>query len=248
MADALDKLREWFLERHEEFGDEVPPPNKIDDAIRGVVQELGATPIKHLGAGDNGIAFLSDDGDIIKFTIDENEAILWNRLKNKSQSGIVQLNDVLNLSSSKTGDSLIFVLKAEYAPKPVTAQQARLIRNALTQAREETRAQLEQMKRTGRQRDYQMIRAGNLVKQFQEVAKVDPTFEEIPMMIADIADRHQGFIYDLQPDNFRINTAGEAVLVDPSVPDLRGDIVRPAKVLYEERLQLVLDSRRIFYE
>lgn len=250
MSDALHSLKNWLLDRYEEFGDEVPSPQHINDVIRVVTDHFGAVPIKYLGAGDNGAAFLSNDGDIIKFTIDENEAILWHRLKNKSVSGITHLKEVANLSSSKTGDSLIYVLKAEYAPEPVTPQQARLIRAAKEIAGEEANQRLKAMKASGKVSpdDYRMQRALSFIRHFQKIADQDEAFESIPNLLMDLADKYGGYVFDLQPDNFRKNLKGEVILVDPSVPDLTGDIVKPEKLMYEEKLHLIFSVRKIYYE
>lgn len=244
----MNKLKQWFIELHSEFGDEVPPPEAFNDVIRVVHGAFGATPVKYLGAGDNGIAYLANDNDIIKFTIDKNEALLWHRLKAKTQSGITQLKEVANLASSKTGDSHVYVLKAEYAPNPVTPQQGRLIQHAAEAARQATEADLRRMGSKRTTELYRIRRTINFVRQFQEIADQDPAFEEIPGLLMDLADKHKGYIYDLQPDNFRRNINGNIILVDPSVPDLVGDIQNPQTLLYEDKLELILSSRRIYYE
>lgn len=213
-----------------------------------VTNTLKATPTKYLGAGDNGIAFLADDGDIIKFTIDKNEALLWHRLKSKNQTGITHLKDIYNLSSSKTGDSVVYVLKAEFAPHPVSRKQSELIRAGVIEARENTQADLRKM---GVQRDkdlYMSRRTINMVKQFQKISEIDPNFSEIPELLMDLADKHGGHIYDLQPDNFRRKSTGQVILVDPSVPDLVGDIHNPLNLMYEDKVELAFFTRRIFID
>ena len=253
MSDALVILKNWLIDRHEEFGDETPSPQHVNDVIRVVTHHFGTTPVKYLGAGDNGAAFLADDGDIIKFTIDANEAILWNRLKNRNVPGITNLKEIANLSSSKTGDSPIYVLKAEYAPTPITPQQAKLIRTAQETAAAATKADLQALKAKGIpqkeiQERYKTRRAIRFVQQFEEIAAQDNEFAKIPALIMDLADKYGGYIYDLQPDNFRKNLNGEVILVDPSIPDLTGDIVKPQKLLYEDKINLTFDVIRIFYQ
>jgi len=57
-----------------------------------------------------------------------------------------------------------------------------------------------------------------------------------------------GFIYDVQPDNFRLNSNGDVILVDPSVPDLVGDLKNPQELLYEHVLDIIMNSNYIFFE
>jgi len=240
-------LQQWFNNLYDEFGDDVPKPEDYLKVIEAVTSSMNATPGKYLGSGDNGIAFLASDGDIIKFTIDQNEALLWHRLKSKQQPGITHLKDVANIASSKTGSSIIYVLKAEFAPNPVADNQAKLIRIGVKNASEQTQEDLRKM---GVKRDkdlYIARRTVNLVKQFQKIADENHEFEQIPNLLMDLADKHGGHIYDLQPDNFRRKLNGEVVLVDPSVPDLVGEIQHPRDILYEDRLELALITRKIFY-
>ncbi|MHA2401463.1 MAG: hypothetical protein ACYSYU_00100 [Planctomycetota bacterium] len=247
---SIPALKQWFDELGEDFdSSEVPSPDKVDDVISKVFSYFGVTPVKYLGKGDNGIALLTSDGDIVKFTIDRSEAYLWHRLKSKPQSGITQLKDVINLKSSKTGNSIIYVLKAEYAPSPVTSKQARLISQAKDQALKDSQEQLTKLRQRGvfDKELYWKTRAGNLVKQFSMVADQDDSFRLIPDLIMDLADKVGGYIFDLQPDNFRLNVSGDVILVDPSVPELVGDIQNPQELLYEHLLVLCMNSNILLY-
>jgi hypothetical protein len=197
-----------------------------------------------LGAGDNGIAFLANDGDVIKFTIDRNEAALWQRLKGQQQKGIITLKNVSNISSSQTGPTLIYVVKAEYAPYPVTDEQAELIRNAKNAATDKIREYFKTNRRTPE--IYHKSRAIELVKQFEIVAASDDAFEKIPDMISDIADRFGGYIYDIEPSNFRRNNNGDVVIIDPSAPDLVGDIEQPEPLAFESKIVTALLPKIIY--
>lgn len=247
----IPELKQWFDDLNEDFEEpDVPSSDKVDNIISKVFSYFGVNPVKYLGKGDNGIALLTSDGDIVKFTIDRNEAYLWNRLKSKQQSGITQLKDVINLKSSKVGNSIIYVLKAEYAPSPVTAKQAQLISQAKKKADTDTSQARQRVKSspTTTGEYYWKMRAGNLVKYFDILAQQDDSFRMVPDLIIDLADKSGGYIYDLEPDNFRLNAHGDVILVDPSVPDLVGDISKPQELLYEQILELVMNSNILLYE
>lgn len=243
----MNKLQQWFTNLYDEFEDDVPKPEAFESVVQAVEGAFGARPVKYLGAGDNGIAFLADDGDIIKFTIDKNEALLWHRLKSKNQTGITHLKEIANLVSSKTGESYVYVLKAEFAPNPVTPEQARLIRGATKAARENTERDMQKLGPKKTKEIYRNRRTFNFVKEFQKIADIDPDFEEIPTLLMDLADKHKGHIFDIQPDNFRRNVENKVILVDPSVPDLSGDIEQPEAIVYESKLDLALSCRVIYF-
>jgi len=247
MTDFLNQFETWLTNNHSRFGDGIPHPDKISSIVKAVTHYFNTTPIRYIGSGDNGIAFQSDDGNVIKFTLDEREALLWTRLKNKNQPGIAQLKDIANLTSSKTGNSLVYVIKAEFAPTSITQQQSKLIRSALENARQSTLKDLEKLQEKRTPELHKKRRTINLIREFQKVADQDPTFINIPDMIMDIADKYGAYIYDLQPDNFKINTHGEAIIIDPSIPDIIGEITRPEELLYEDRLELALSCYRLFY-
>lgn len=238
-----------MLDRYEEFEHQALTPSQIEKAIYATINRFQSTPVKYLGAGDNGIAFLADDGNMIKFTIDAKEAMLWNRLQKQSISGITHLKDVVNLSSSKTGDSLIYALKAEYAPKSVTKEQEKLIQQGINNAFKTSEKDLKSMRTAGNldKEQYYKKRTSNFINQFQQAADIDSAFENIPKMLKYLAEKG-GFIYDLQPNNFKRNSNNKIVLVDPSIPDLTGDIVSPEKLVYENKLKFVLEISRILYE
>lgn len=78
--------------------------------------------------------------------------------------------------------------------------------------------------------------------QFEDLAEQDPAYTLIPDLLADLADKHQAYIYDLRADNFKTNTNGQIILIDPSVPDLLGTKTNPQKILFEHKLEWVLKT------
>lgn len=249
MSESYIKIDQWLKELHEEFPDLVPKPEDSKNIIRLITNRFKTTPQKYLGSGDNGIVFLCDDGDILKLTIDEKEAILWHRLKSQSISGITHLKDVVNLASSKFGDSLIFVIKAEYAPFPVTREESKLISDARRNVDSDMENKLKEMRARGSvsKERYWLERTLSYVRAYQNLANQYPQFSRIPDLLMDLADKHSAFVFDLTPDNFRKNTVGDIILVDPSVPDLEGDLVKPDKLFFEDKLEFRLSVSRIYY-
>lgn len=243
----MDKaqLYEWFKEIYEDFEDySVPSPRVIDYAINQVLSFLGTDLKEYLGKGDNGIVFLAEDGDVIKFTIDANEAYLWQRLQGNKEYGIIEVKQVINLASSKTGKSIIFAIKAEYAPYPLSPKERDLVRQTVAKAREVTSKQSSTLKGD---RDRRIeTRTINFIQAFEDLSDQYPQFLPIPAILIEIADRHKGHLFDLQPDNFRKNGLGQVVIIDPSVPDLFGDLPDVQQIFYEHKLQILNSIKTIF--
>jgi hypothetical protein len=242
----MDKLHSWFSDLLDDFGpEEVPSSEKIDLAINTVFDHFGVQPIKYLGSGDNGFAIRVSDGSVIKFTIDAGEAILWNKLKDNKLEGVPELSDVVLLSSSIIGDTPIYVLKVDFVPDPVTKEQGELIRRAVKWARAKTD---EDVAKAGNRSIYKQRRILNFIKAFDKLAEIDKSFRLVSDLFMDLADKVGAYIFDIQPDNFRVNDSGDVILVDPSVPDLFGDFQDPKKLLYEERLDFIGVYNILFYE
>lgn len=236
-----------MLELSQEFGEYVPSPSKIDDAIRAVNNYFNTEPVEYIGAGDNGIALRTADGGIIKYTIDNKEAALWSKLKGKAVSGLTKLQDIVQLSSSVGGDTYVYVIKADFVPHPLTHKQAQLVRQALRQARKDTSQELQSLrvKKASPETRYKR-RTNHLVRAFSEISQIDPAFAEVPEMLMDMADQQQAYLYDLEPSNFRRDDDGTIYLVDPSVPDLTGPSHPPSKLMYEHKLDL-LNAKKIIF-
>jgi len=231
-------LKKWLFDLHQDFGDKMPSPDKADAIIDVVPKLFNTNLIAYLGAGDNGAAFKTADGDVVKYTIDKNEAMLWHRLKNMDLKGIAKLKDVVRLKNSKTGETHIFVVRVEYLAYDISPQQGEMIRAALKKATERDD------NRTGLSREkFVTNRSVKLMGAFDELAEADPDFEYIPDMIADLADKYGAHVYDLRPDNFKKNKEGKIVLIDPSVPDLIGDVHNPQEFLFEDKITMALESR-----
>ena len=224
-------LQQWITELHEQFGDKIPEPQKTQQIVTKVEQTLNTKLEKYLGKGDNGIAFKTNDNSVIKYTIDKNEAILWNRLQNQNLPGIAKLKNVIHLTSSKTGDTYLYVIHVEYIAHDLTQTQKQQINQILKKQPPPTQTTRE---------NYISNRTANLMAQFEDLAEQDQSYQLIPDLLADLADKHQAYIYDLRADNFKTNNNGQIILIDPSVPDLLGKITHPQTILFEEKLNIVL--------
>jgi len=236
----IDVLKKWLVKLHDDFGDTMPDPSKADAIINVVPQYFNTSLINYLGAGDNGVAFKTADGDVVKYTIDKNEAMLWHRLKNMDMKGIAKLKDVVRLKSSKTGETHLFVVRVEFVAHDISPEQGKMVRIALNKGKEPDG-------RTGLSREqYVANRSVKLMSAFDELAEADPDFEYIPDMIADLADKHNAHVYDLQPDNFKKNKEGKIVLIDPSVPDLIGDVDHPQDFLFEDKVNMALECKDVY--
>jgi len=191
---------------------------------------------EYLGKGDNGIAFKTTNNNVIKCTIDKNEAILWNKLRNQDLPGIAKVQNILNLTSSKTGDTYLYVIHIEYIAHDLTPTQKNQINQILKNQKPPTPTT---------KKNYIQNRTANLMGQFEDLAEQDPAYQLIPDLLADLADKHQAYIYDLRADNFKTNNNGQIILIDPSVPDLLGTNTHPQKILFEHKLEFVLKTTTI---
>lgn len=231
---AYDVLRGWFVELYEQFGDRVPEPGLFDRVVAVVEGALGDRLDVFLGRGDNGIAFRTVGGNVVKYTIDRNEAVLWNRLRGEGVRGIARVLDVLNLVSSRSGDSYLFVVLVEYVAFDLSGEQRRLVDGVLRGLEPPT---------PGTLRGYVQDRNAKLIRRFEELAGVDSAFRLVPSLLRGLAGRHEAYVYDLRADNFKVNEDGDIILIDPSVPNLLGVNVHPRRVMFEYRLGLVLGAR-----
>lgn len=231
------KFKDWLQDLFETINKNIPDPEKYEKIWKTVFEKFNEEPKQYLGSGDNGIAFVTKANRVVKFTIDRNEAILWNRIKNSEIPGIARVEEILRLSSSSKGDTYIYVMKVEYVAKDLNNKQSQLVRSALYESNKV-------VKSYHTKADHINDRAARLVNAFDKIAEIDDIFSNIPDLIMDMADKHGGFIYDLKPDNFKIDANNKAVLIDPSVPDLVGDIKNPDVILYEN-VALNLDSVEI---
>lgn len=213
-----------------------------DKTLQKVSDRFGVELNRYIGAGDNGIVFLTDTNDVVKFTIDKEEAYLWHRLKGKGLSGIAGSRDVVNLSSSNTGDSVVYAIKADYAPNPITPKQEHLIRQAKAATDKEMQARVRQVGKGEITSDqYVELTTLSLVNQFQKIADEDESLAKIPDMLIDLADLYGGHVYDLQPANFKQDLDGNVVLIDPSVPNLFGTKEKPEELRFEHKIALALE-------
>jgi DNA-directed RNA polymerase subunit F len=136
-------------------------------------------------------------------------------------------------------------LKIDFVPDPVTKEQGELIRKAVKWAKAKTE---EDITKAGNRSIYKQRRTLNFVKAFDKLTQIDDSFKLIAELFMNLADKIGAYIFDIQPDNFRVNSSGDIILVDPSVPDLFGDFQKPRKLLYEERLTFVGAYNILYYE
>lgn len=231
------KLQNWLAELHDQFGDKIPTVEKHPRIVNAIKRATGTTLKRYLGAGDNGIAFETNDNSVIKLSIDKNEAILWNRLRDTELPGIAKLKDVFNLVSQETGPTLIYLIHAEYVAHDLSPQQTQQVGSLLRTIK---------VMGTGRSKEeYVTDRTIRYINFFEDLAEKHPEFDLIPDMLMDLADKHKAHIYDLRPDNFKINNDGKLVLIDPSVPDLIGKIENPEPMLFEDQVAFILEAKSI---
>jgi hypothetical protein len=238
MINPINYFKKWLLDLYESIDTNIPDPGKYKRIWEVVTKHFNEEVYKYLGHGDNGIAFVTKNHNVVKFTIDKNEAMLWNKIKGADIKGIAKIKDIVKLSSSVHGDTYIYVINVEYIAHDLSSEQSKLVYAALRKA-------------TGTKKSYNSKhehindRAVNLVNAFEEVAAIDSSLELIPDLIMDMADKHGGYIYDLKPDNFKINRDGKAVLIDPSVPDIIGDVKTPHTLVFEHSLAFQLECREL---
>lgn len=197
--------------------DYAPSPDKFDDIIDTVEEHFGTSPIEYIGAGDNAIALLADNGNVLKFTIDNKEASLWARIGNRQIDGLANLKGIVQLASSKVGGTIIYVMEIEYAPSALSPEQAKVIDIA----------------------DDKANSMGEFIDIMQKVAKSRQEFSNIPNALIQIRE-FGAELFDFQSDNFRLDKSGMVVLVDPSVPNLQGAKTSPQDLMFEEHLALAL--------
>lgn len=234
----VDYFETWLIDLFETIDKNIPNPDRYIKIWNTAFEHFNEEAERYLGSGDNGIAFVTKDQKVVKFTIDRNEAMLWNRLKNNHVDGIAKVDDIIKLSSSKNGDTYIYIIKVEYVARDLNRRQSELVRSALSDSNKD-------VKSYHTKHEHINDRALRLVNSFEKIAELDDTFSYIPDLIMDIADKHGGYIYDLKPDNFKVDSDGKAVLIDPSVPDLVGDIKNVEKLLFEN-FSLDFDCIQIF--
>ena len=243
------RFKNWLKQLQELFGNKAPNHEYSDEILSKVLAKFGVELVEYIGAGDNGIVFITNTEEVVKFTIDKQEAFLWHRLKGKELSGITGLRDVINLSSSTKGDSVVYAIKAEYAPNPITAEQESLIRAAKSKAEAAMQRRVIQVRNDEISSDqYIEYRTLSLVTEFQRIAEIDDSLDLVPEMLIDLADKYGSHIYDLQPANFRRDSKGKVVLIDPSVPNLFGTVEKPTELQFENKLAFALEVSYIIID
>lgn len=231
----------WLDELASSFSTKAPDPAKTDRILAAVEDHFKVRLTKYLGGGTNGVVFNTNNHTVIKFTIDNKEALLWAKMGDSVSSGINRPHKVAQLASSETGDTIVYVVQTDYIPHPVTRPQAALIRQATQTARDEMTSKLSQMRVNKLQPEARYkIRTSALVKAFANLGQQDKAFADIPEALINLADKHSSHLYDLQPDNFRLRENGTVTIVDPSAPDITKQSARPEQLMFESKLALSL--------
>jgi len=231
--DPYTILKNWLSSLYEQFGNKIPQPDKTQQIVTKIENLLNDKLKRYLGKGDNGIAFATTNDNVIKYTIDKNEAILWNKLKNQNLPGIAKVQNILNLASSKTGDTYLYVIHVEYVAHDLSQSQKQQINQILKDQKPPTPTT---------RKNYIQDRTIYLTSKFEDLAEHDKAYELIPNLLMDLADKHQAYIYDLRADNFKVNDDGYIILIDPSVPDLLGKNIDPQKVSFEHKINYALET------
>ncbi len=74
---------------------------EIQEYLKVLYKQYGIKPVKFLGAGYHGYAFLTDDGKTLKITRDKTEAVEANKIKN---SNAKHFQKIYNIFKIKVGD------------------------------------------------------------------------------------------------------------------------------------------------
>lgn len=206
-----------------------PRSDKAGKIIDKVSVAAGAKPVNLLGSGDQGIAFKTDQDTVLKFTFDVQEARLW--VQSGDIEGLAPVKGVYILSSSKTGNTIIYAVHVEYIKGALDDKQVKLIRDALAKSRQKLTTY---MNPNDTPEQYQIKRTRSLIHAFDDVARVDSAFKLVPELLRQLWQRDRNYIYDLGPTNFRVNDKGLVVVIDPSVPDRHKEDPVIDRIMFEK--------------
>jgi len=244
------KLYDWLLNLQQDFGDETPDPNKLDNILSEIEKATSAYPIKYLGQGDNGIAFKTNIGTVLKFTIDNKESLLWSQVAGDTITGLALLHNILHLSDKEKGNTLVYVIHVAFIPKPLSRNQHKLLNQTILIARgiNKENARLQSGSNPLKPEQMSKQRTLTFISQFQKAAKKDDSFQLVADMLTNVADRYQSHLIDLQPDNFKVDDVGNLILIDPSVPNIyNNNVNKPTILMFEDKINLALNTMVIKY-
>lgn len=222
----MNKLQEWFKSLNQEFPTSTPPVTKTAEIVKIVETRINTKIKQVIAKGDNGIVCVCQNGTILKFTIDENEAKLWSKIKGNNVPGLAEVYWVAQIFSPEQDTSIIYAINVAYIANDINQQQHDLI----NQARKSAYDQYSKYKG----QSYTQNRTIKLVQEFEKIAEIDKSFQLIPELIINLADEYDSYIYDLHPGNFKVNDEGMVILIDPSVPDIFNVNNTMEQVVYEE--------------
>jgi len=246
------KLYDWLLDLKQDFGDETPDPDKLDNILSEIKKETSAYPVKYLGKGDNGIAFKTNIGTVLKFTLDEQESLLWSQVVGDTIAGLALLHNVFHLSDKEKGNTSMYVIHVAFIPSDLSDNQSKLLNQTILIASgintENARAQLGPNPLTPEQ--FYKQRTLTFIDQFEKAAKRDDSFQLVATMLKKVADRYQSHLIDLKSDNFKVDDAGNLILIDPSVPNIYNNNTnanKPTILMFEDKINLALNTMIIKY-
>ncbi len=249
---VLKLLTNWLTNLYSEFGADVPNPDKASSIINVASDMIGGNLSKFLGMGDNGIAFLADNGTVVKFTIDHDEAALWGSLANNHIPGIAKALKSFRLSDKKAGDTMVYMVNVEYVPDKLDNQTAAKISDGMKEAFSRSKEKYSQaIQKYGLEKAksyYNKIRTVDIVRAFDDLADTDKKFEDIPEALITLADKHGTYLFDLTPQNFMMSSDGKVVLIDPSLPKLPSGHSVPKDLTFEQRLRVAMFTEALYYE
>lgn len=217
---ALNKLRAWFEKLQNDFPEEVDA-NKVDLIVAAAEHQSNSRLTSYLGSCTNGIAFLTDRGTVLKFTIDAKEAALWGQIWGWSHPNMALAYGSWQLVSRTTGPLIVYLVAVEYVPHPVDKKLADELTTAMAG-----------VYKTGRPAGRPVSKRELTLSHLRALRAVrDPRVEGIIDLVISLADDVGVNVYDLQPDNFRMTDDGIIKMIDPSTPS--GVRATPDELVFE---------------
>lgn len=225
VSKAASDLRNWLAWLAEDFDEGIPDPLKVESVLGSVEEEVGVRLTRAIGSCTNGIAFLTASNTVVKFTIDKQEALLWGRLWTNGIPCIADCYGSWQLVSREQGELIVYVVHVEYVPHPLGNRLVSLLHDAAS----EYARYVDNILRTGRPVTNSETSAiyTNVLRTF---ANKDRRLNDVVTAMTGLANSGV-YVYDLQPDNFKIAKDGTMKMIDPSTPvGVRG---RVDEIVYE---------------
>lgn len=239
---------DWFTEFYDMY--DLPRPDDFDTIFNTIESEIGVIPNQVLGSGSFGLAMLTNRGTVLKFTMDDEEALLWNSIKELEEStqGILRCYGVYHLASSSEGELPLYLIHLEYAPYKLPDDISHAIRMIQQEVMDnKTQETIRIAKAHGRkeaERYSRILWAKLYEKAYRQASIHFPELKPIANLIRTLNKKHGMVTYDLHPGNFMLNKNREVVLVDPSLPSFRHKPTNP-ELLMIERVDQAINLNNI---